>query len=668
MDIKEAEKRIKELQALLSQYDYEYYVLDKPTIEDSEYDQLLRELITLEEKFPQLITPASPTQRIGGEVLEGFQKVRHTTPMLSLANAFNEAELRDFDRRVRQAIGDDFSYVCELKIDGLAISLRYENGEFVQGATRGDGTVGEDITANLRTIKSIPLKLKENVTIEVRGECFMPKKSFVALNKAKEERGEELFANPRNAAAGSLRQLDPKIAASRNLDIFLYALGENRLENIQTHSEALNYLDQLGLKTNKERKVCRTIDEVLQYIEVWQAKRPDLPYEIDGIVIKVDRFDQQEQLGATVKSPRWAIAYKFPAEEKETKLIDIELNVGRTGVVTPTAILEPVQIAGSTVQRASLHNEDLIKEKDIRIGDYVIVKKAGDIIPEVVRSIPEKRTGEEVPFAMPTECPECGSGLVRLDEEVALRCMNPKCPAQIREGLIHFVSRNAMNIDGLGEKVITQLFENNLVHDVADLYQLKREELIQLERMGEKSVSNLLTAIERSKDNSLERLLFGLGIRHVGAKAAQILAEYYEHIDRLQEATVEELQSINEIGEKMAESIVAYFNLPEVQELIKELKALGVNMAYKGPKRNELETIDSPVAGKVIVLTGKLEQFSRNEAKEKLELLGAKVTGSVSKKTDIVIAGSDAGSKLRKAQELGIEVWNEEQLAAVLQD
>ena len=668
MDIKEAEKRIKELQALLSQYDYEYYVLDKPTIEDSEYDQLLRELITLEEKFPQLITPASPTQRIGGEVLEGFQKVRHTTPMLSLANAFNEAELRDFDRRVRQAIGDDFSYVCELKIDGLAISLRYENGEFVQGATRGDGTVGEDITANLRTIKSIPLKLKENVTIEVRGECFMPKKSFVALNKAKEERGEELFANPRNAAAGSLRQLDPKIAASRNLDIFLYALGENRLENIQTHSEALNYLDQLGLKTNKERKVCRTIDEVLQYIEVWQAKRPDLPYEIDGIVIKVDRFDQQEQLGATVKSPRWAIAYKFPAEEKETKLIDIELNVGRTGVVTPTAILEPVQIAGSTVQRASLHNEDLIKEKDIRIGDYVIVKKAGDIIPEVVRSIPEKRTGEEVPFAMPTECPECGSGLVRLDEEVALRCMNPKCPAQIREGLIHFVSRNAMNIDGLGEKVITQLFENNLVHDVADLYQLKREELIQLERMGEKSVSNLLTAIERSKDNSLERLLFGLGIRHVGAKAAQILAEYYEHIDRLQEATVEELQSINEIGEKMAESIVAYFNLPEVQELIKELKALGVNMAYKGPKRNELETIDSPVAGKVIVLTGKLEQFSRNEAKEKLELLGAKVTGSVSKKTDIVIAGTAAGSKLTKAQDLGITVWDEARFAQAMKE
>jgi DNA ligase (NAD+) len=668
MDMKQAEKRIKELQEVLTQYGYEYYVLDKPTISDHEYDQLLRELISLENQFPQFITPDSPSQRVGGEVLEGFKKVEHRVPMLSLSNAFNEQDLRDFDRRVRQALGEDYEYVCELKIDGLAISLRYENGKFVQGATRGDGTVGEDITVNLRTVKSIPLKLKENVTIEVRGECFMPKKSFVELNRQREAKGEELFANPRNAAAGSLRQLDPKIAASRNLDVFLYSIGENHVSHIEKHSEFLDYLDQIGLKTNKERKVCPTLDDVLKYVEEWESKRPELPYEIDGIVIKVDRFDQQKKLGYTVKSPRWAIAYKFPAEEVETKLIDVELSVGRTGVVTPTAILEPVRVAGTTVQRASLHNEDLIKEKDIRVGDFVIIKKAGDIIPEVVRPLPEKRTGEEQPFAMPEQCPECGSELVRLDEEVALRCINPKCPAQIREGLIHFVSRNAMNIDGLGEKVITQLFDKNLVSNVADLYKLKYDQLIVLERMGDKSVNNLLSAIEASKDNSLERLLFGLGIRHVGAKAARILAEHYEHIDRLMAATEEELQSINEIGEKMANSIVTYFQLPEVKELITELKNLGVNVTYKGPKVSRSEQIESAVAGKTIVLTGKLERYSRSEAKEKLEQLGAKVTGSVSKNTDVVIAGTDAGSKLKKAQDLGIEVWNEEQLVEVLND
>ena len=465
-----------------------------------------------------------------------------------------------------------------------------------------------------------------------------------------------------------LRQLDPKIAASRNLDVFLYSIGENHVSHIEKHSEFLDYLDQIGLKTNKERKVCPTLDDVLKYVEEWESKRPELPYEIDGIVIKVDRFDQQEKLGYTVKSPRWAIAYKFPAEEVETKLIDVELSVGRTGVVTPTAILEPVRVAGTTVQRASLHNEDLIKEKDIRVGDFVIIKKAGDIIPEVVRPLPEKRTGEEQPFAMPEQCPECGSELVRLDEEVALRCINPKCPAQIREGLIHFVSRNAMNIDGLGEKVITQLFDKNLVSNVADLYKLKYDQLIVLERMGDKSVNNLLSAIEASKDNSLERLLFGLGIRHVGAKAARILAEHYEHIDRLMAATEEELQSINEIGEKMANSIVTYFQLPEVKELITELKNLGVNVTYKGPKVSRSEQIESAVAGKTIVLTGKLERYSRSEAKEKLEQLGAKVTGSVSKNTDVVIAGTDAGSKLKKAQDLGIEVWNEEQLVEVLND
>ncbi|MEK6453049.1 NAD-dependent DNA ligase LigA [Caldifermentibacillus hisashii] len=667
MRLEDAKKRVDELHKLLNQYGYEYYVLDKPSVPDSEYDKRMQELIALETEFPQLKTPNSPTQRIGGEVLEGFQKVRHRIPMLSLANAFNEADLRDFDRRVRQTVGDT-AYVCELKIDGLAVSLRYENGVFVQGSTRGDGTVGEDITVNLRTVRSIPLQLTEKVTIEVRGEVFMPKKSFGKLNKEREENGEILFANPRNAAAGSLRQLDPKIAASRNLDVFLYAIGENHLELIERHSEGLNYLDRLGLKTNQERRLCSTIDDVLEYIKEWQEKRPDLPYEIDGIVVKVDRYDQQEKLGTTVKSPRWAIAYKFPAEEVMTKLIGIDLSVGRTGVVTPTGILEPVRVAGTTVQRASLHNEDLIKEKDIRIGDYVIVKKAGDIIPEVVRSVPEKRTGKENPFAMPTHCPACGSELVRLEGEVALRCINPKCPAQIREGLIHFVSRNAMNIDGLGEKVITQLFQENLVADVADIYKLTKEQLIQLERMGEKSVQNLLTAIEASKENSLERLLFGLGIRHVGAKAAKILAQTYEHIDLLMEAKEEELQAITDIGEKMANSIVTYFQAPEVKELIDELKSLGVNVTYKGERPQNIADIESPVAGKTIVLTGKLTNLSRNEAKEKLEQLGATVTGSVSKKTDIVIAGADAGSKLEKAQSLDIEIWSEEQFLEILNE
>ncbi|WP_270577611.1 NAD-dependent DNA ligase LigA [Caldibacillus thermoamylovorans] len=667
MRLEDAKKRVDELHKLLNQYGYEYYVLDKPSVPDSEYDKRMQELIALETEFPQLKTPNSPTQRVGGEVLEGFQKVRHRIPMLSLANAFNEADLRDFDRRVRQTVGDT-AYVCELKIDGLAVSLRYENGVFVQGSTRGDGTIGEDITVNLRTVRSIPLQLTEKVTIEVRGEVFMPKKSFAKLNKEREENGEILFANPRNAAAGSLRQLDPKIAASRNLDVFLYAIGENHLELIERHSEGLNYLDRLGLKTNQERRLCSTIDDVLEYIKEWQEKRPDLPYEIDGIVVKVDRYDQQEKLGTTVKSPRWAIAYKFPAEEVMTKLIGIDLSVGRTGVVTPTGILEPVRVAGTTVQRASLHNEDLIKEKDIRIGDYVIVKKAGDIIPEVVRSVPEKRTGKENPFAMPTHCPACGSELVRLEGEVALRCINPKCPAQIREGLIHFVSRNAMNIDGLGEKVITQLFQENLVADVADIYKLTKEQLIQLERMGEKSVQNLLTAIEASKENSLERLLFGLGIRHVGAKAAKILAQTYEHIDRLMEAKEEELQAITDIGEKMANSIVTYFQAPEVKELIDELKSLGVNVTYKGERPQNIADIESPVAGKTIVLTGKLTNLSRNEAKERLEQLGATVTGSVSKKTDIVIAGADAGSKLEKAQSLDIEIWSEEQFLEILNE
>ncbi|MFE4707035.1 NAD-dependent DNA ligase LigA [Peribacillus simplex] len=662
MELQAAEKKVLELQTLLNQYSYEYYVMDQPSVPDAEYDRLLRELIEYEEKFPELQTADSPTQRVGGAILDMFEKVEHTTPMLSLGNAFNESDLRDFDRKVRQSVGDDFSYVCELKIDGLAVTLQYENGYFIRGATRGDGTIGEDITANLKTIKSIPLKLREPVALEVRGEAFMPKKSFESLNKAKEERGEEPFANPRNAAAGSLRQLDPKLAAKRNLDIFLYAIADFGETGVRSHSEGLNLLDRLGFKTNRERKTCSNIEEVIAYIVEWTEQRPNLAYDIDGIVVKVDSLEQQDELGFTAKSPRWAIAYKFPAEEVITTLRDIELNVGRTGVLTPTAVLDPVRVAGTTVQRASLHNEDLIREKDIRIGDQVVVKKAGDIIPEVVNVLAERRTGEEVEFKMPTECPECNSELVRLEGEVALRCINPKCPAQIREGLIHFVSRTAMNIDSLGEKVISLLFKEQLIQDVADIYKLTYDQLIALERMGDKSVNKLLQAIEASKTNSLEKLLFGLGIRHVGSKAAKTLAREFGTMEALSKASREDLTAINEIGDKMADSIVAYFELEEVHALLNELEAAGVNLTFKGPRAVAIEEIDSAFAGKTVVLTGKLHQLTRNEAKEKLEALGANVAGSVSKKTDLVIAGEDAGSKLEKAESLGVMVWDEERL------
>lgn len=666
MDLKEAEKLVADLQNLLNQYSYEYYVQDKPSVPDAEYDRLLRELIEYEEAFPELKTPDSPTQRVGGTILDMFEKVEHRSPMLSLGNAFNEDDLRDFDRKVRQAVGDKYSYVCELKIDGLAVTLQYEAGYFTRGATRGDGSVGEDITENLRTIKSIPLKLKEPVSIEVRGEAFMPKRSFEALNKAKDDQGEEPFANPRNAAAGSLRQLDSKLAAKRNLDVFLYAIADLGETGVESHSEGLDLLDRLGFKTNQERKKCSTIEEVLTYIEGWVERRPNLAYDIDGIVIKVDSLQQQEEMGRTAKSPRWSIAYKFPAEEVITTLRSIELNVGRTGVITPTAILDPVRVAGSTVQRATLHNEDLIREKDIKIGDQVVIKKAGDIIPEVVNVLADRRTGEEIDFAMPTECPECNSELVRLEGEVALRCLNPQCPAQIREGLIHFVSRNAMNIDGLGEKVISQLFSEHLIHDVADLYKVTYEQLIGMERMGEKSATNLLKAIESSKSNSLERLLFGLGIRHVGSKAAKTLAQYFETMEALSQAQLEDLTAINEIGEKMANAVVAYFENEEVQLLLSELKKAGVNFSYTGPKLAAIEIIDSVFAGKTVVLTGKLHQMGREEAKEKLEALGAKVAGSVSKKTDLLIAGEDAGSKLTKAESLGIDVWDEDRLITEL--
>ncbi|EAE2458144.1 TPA_asm: NAD-dependent DNA ligase LigA [Listeria monocytogenes] len=661
-------KRYEELINILDQYSYDYYVIDNPTVEDAEYDQKMQELLKIEEAHPEWVTPESPSKRVGGEVLAGFKKVAHDTPMLSLANAFNQEDLADFDRRIRDKVGDDIAYMCELKIDGLAVSLQYENGKYKQGATRGDGTIGEDITANLRTIRSIPMKLQKDYSIEVRGEAFMPKRSFQKLNEIREEEGQMLFANPRNAAAGSLRQLDTKIAASRNLDIFLYAVADFGEMGVETHSAGLDMLETLGLKVNKERRLCNSLEEVYAYIEEWTEKRAGLAYDIDGIVLKLNNLEQQRQMGNTVKSPRWSIAYKFPAEEVPTKLLDIELNVGRTGVITPTAVLEPVRVAGTTVSRASLHNEDLITEKDIRIGDTVLIKKAGDIIPEVIKSITEKRSGSEEPFHMPKNCPACDSELVRLEEEVALRCINPKCPAQIKEGLIHFVSRNAMNIDGLGEKVIIQLFSQHLIKDVADLFFLSKEKLLELERMGEKSVTNLLASIEASKQNSLEKLLFGLGIRHVGAKAAKSLAIHFDTMDNLKVADKETLTSINDIGEKMADSIVTYFANEEVHDLLEELKRAGVNMTYTGPKLEDMSEEELVFTGKTVVLTGKLEKLTRNDAKALIESLGGNVSGSVSKKTDVVVAGSDAGSKLAKAEELAIPIWSEEDLIEYLPD
>lgn len=666
MDKTQAKEQIDALKKQLNKYGYEYYVLDQPSVPDSEYDQKLQELMRLEEAHPDLVTSDSPTQRVGGQPLEGFTKVEHRVRMLSLGNAFNENDLRDFDRRVRENTTQPVAYVCELKIDGLAVSLTYEEGQFTRGSTRGDGSVGEDITSNLRTIRSIPLSISESATIEVRGEAFMPKKSFHALNEIKAEKAEEPFANPRNAAAGSLRQLDPKIAASRNLDIFLYGVGEWEVEGITSHSERLTYLSTLGLKVNPEWRKVDSIEEVLDFVDYWTNERPNLSYEIDGIVIKVDDIDQQEELGYTARSPRWAIAYKFPAEEVITTLKDIELSVGRTGVITPTAVLDPVQVAGSTVQRASLHNEDLIREKDIRIGDHVVIKKAGDIIPEVVKVLEDQRTGQEKEFFMPEHCPACQSDLVRLDDEVALRCLNPNCPAQLQEGLLHFVSRNAMNIEGLGEKVIAQLFREKLIHTIADVYRLEREELLKLERMGEKSVDNLLNAIEVSKANSLEKLLFGLGIRFIGEKAARILAEHFGVMDKLQKTEYEELITIDEIGEIMADAVVQFFSEKKANDLIEELRDLGLNMEYKGLRQAERSN-DSIFSGKTIVLTGKMEHYTRKEAQKNIEALGGTVTGSVSKNTDIVIAGEAAGSKYDQAQNLGITIWNEQQLKEALE-
>lgn len=648
-------EKIRELQEQLTQYNYEYHVLDKPTVPDAVYDQLLRELFDLEKEYPEYKTEDSPTVRVGGQILDRFEKVEHSSPMLSLSNAFNEEDLRAFDHRVRKVISD-VEYMCELKIDGLAVSLSYENGRFTVGATRGDGTVGENITENLKTIRAIPLKIDATSSFEVRGEAYMPKNSFEKLNAAREENGQQVFQNPRNAAAGSLRQLDTKLTAQRNLSIFLYGLTRQEIFDIDTQSKSLETLDDLGFKTNKERKVAKDIDEVIEYVEYWQEHRLDLPYEIDGIVIKVNNLEAQEKIGYTVRSPKWAIAYKFPAEEVETKILDIELTVGRTGVITPTAILEPVRVAGTTVSRASLHNHELIEARDIRINDTVIIHKAGDIIPEVVRVVMDKRTDQEV-YKAPTKCPSCGHETVKLEDEVAIRCINPTCPAQIVEDIIHFVSRGAMNIDGLGEKFVIQLYEAALIKDVADLYTLKYEDLIKLDRVGDKKATNLLNAIEASKKQPLEKVLFGLGIRFLGQKASRLLAEEFLSIDNVMEATAERLVEIPEIGEVIAQSVVTYTQNDDFVDLIEKLKQNGLEM-----KQEAFEQESNLFNDMTFVLTGKLENLTRNEAKSRIEENGGKVTGSVSKNTTVVVAGSDAGSKLEKANELGIEVWSEAEL------
>ncbi|EMF0079591.1 NAD-dependent DNA ligase LigA [Enterococcus hirae] len=668
MTIDEAAKRAEELRSRLNRWSREYYVEDKPTVEDYVYDQEYAELVAIEEQYPDLITSDSPTQRVGGKVLSGFEKVTHDIPLYSLNDVFSKDELFAFDQRVQKAIGRPVDYCCELKIDGLSVSLRYENGEFVRGATRGDGTVGENITENLKTVRSVPLKLKDAISIEVRGECFMPKKSFVQLNQAREAEGKDIFANPRNAAAGSLRQLDSKITAKRNLDTFLYTVADFGPMKATTQYDALEELEQIGFHTNHEKRLCHSIDEVWSFIEEYHEKRMDLTYEIDGIVIKVNEFSLQDQLGFTVKAPRWATAYKFPPEEVETKIEEIEWTVGRTGVVTPTAIMTPVRVAGTTVSRASMHNGDYIKLKDIRLNDIVRIYKAGDIIPEVAQVVLDQRPADSEPYVLPTHCPICHSELVHLDEEVALRCINPKCPAQIKEGLNHFVSRNAMNIDGLGPRVLAQMYDKQLVTDVADLYKLTEEELLTLDKIKEKSANNILTAIHDSKDNSVERLIFGLGIRHVGSKAAKILAEHFGDLETLSKSDFESIIALDTIGDTIADSVVTYFSNEEVHDLMSELKQAGVNFEYKGIRSSQIETIESPFKEKTVVLTGKLTRFTREEAKETIENLGGKVTGSVSKKTDIVVAGEDAGSKLTKAQELGIDVWSEEKMAEALAD
>ena len=644
-------KRMNELVALLNRYATEYYTSDNPSVSDSEYDRLYRELVELETAYPDQVLADSPTHRVGGKVLDGFEKYSHQYPLYSLQDAFSREELEAFDARVRKEVAHP-TYICELKIDGLSISLTYKKGILVAGATRGDGSIGENITENLKRVKDIPLTLPEELDITVRGECYMPRASFDQVNQARQENGEPEFANPRNAAAGTLRQLDTAVVAKRNLATFLYQEASPSTRDSQ--EKVLKHLEQLGFVVNPKRILAKNIDEIWNFIQKVGEERDNLPYDIDGVVIKVNDLAGQEELGFTVKAPKWAVAYKFPAEEKEAQLLSVDWTVGRTGVVTPTANLNPVQLAGTTVSRATLHNVDYIAEKDIRKDDTVIVYKAGDIIPAVLRVVESKRVSEEK-LDIPTNCPSCDSDLLHFEEEVALRCINPRCPAQIMEGLIHFASRDAMNITGLGPSIVEKLFAANLVKDVADIYRLKEEDFLLLEGVKEKSASKLYQAIQASKENSAEKLLFGLGIRHVGSKASQLLLQHFHSIENLAQANPEEVASIESLGGVIAKSLQTYFATEGSEILLRELKEAGVNLDYKG----QTVVADAALSGLTVVLTGKLERLKRSEAKSKLESLGAKVTGSVSKKTDLVVAGADAGSKLQKAQELGIEVRDE---------
>ena len=658
-----AKDRIKEITELLEKYNYEYYVLDNPSVPDSEYDRLMQELIKLEKENPDLVSPLSPTQRVGGQVQDEFKKIRHKRMMLSLANAFNDDDLRDFDRKVREVLKvDKVTYMCEMKIDGLGMSLVY-NGDLQYAVTRGDGTTGEDVTSNVITIKSIPSHIKLDKEFEIRGEVYMPKKSLEKLNKEKEANGEQLFANARNAAAGSIRNLDSSIAASRGLDAFWYYLPNASDFNLRYHSDALKMADELGFRTNKERRLCYGIEEVIDYIAEYTVKRPDLDYDIDGIVIKVDDMSLYDKLGYTSKTPRWAIAYKFPPEEVVTKLEDIIFTVGRTGKITPNAVLTPVKVAGSTVQRATLHNEDFIVDKGLMIGDYVVIRKAGDVIPEVVSPIKDKRDGSEKPFKMIDRCPVCGSELVRID---AMHfCKNPNCDARKIESIIHFSSKDAMDIEGLGEKVAEQFFNQGFIKEISDIYHLYdyREDIISLDGWKDKSIDNLLSSIEKSKGNSLERVLFGLGIKEVGAKMAKTLARKYSNIDNLMNASYYELLEIDDVGPVVADSICKFFANEDNKVLIERLKAYQLNFEFLG---NTVSAANSYFSGKTCVLTGTLSSMGRKEATEKLENLGAKVTGSVSKATDVVIAGVEAGSKLDKAQALGIKIMYEEEFLSLI--
>ena len=644
-------KRMNELVALLNRYATEYYTSDNPSVSDSEYDRLYRELVELENAYPDQVLADSPTHRVGGKILDGFEKYSHQYPLYSLQDAFSREELEAFDARVRKEVAHP-TYICELKIDGLSISLTYEKGILLAGATRGDGSIGENITENLKRVKDIPLTLPEELDITVRGECYMPRASFDQVNQARQENGEPEFANPRNAAAGTLRQLDTAVVAKRNLATFLYQEASPSTRDSQ--EKVLNHLEQLGFVVNPKRILAENIDEIWHFIQEVGEERDSLPYDIDGVVIKVNDLAGQEELGFTVKAPKWAVAYKFPAEEKEAQLLSVDWTVGRTGVVTPTANLTPVQLAGTTVSRATLHNVDYIAEKDIRKDDTVIVYKAGDIIPAVLRVVESKRVSEEK-LDIPINCPSCDSDLLHFEDEVALRCINPRCPAQIMEGLIHFASRDAMNITGLGPSIVEKLFAANLVKDVADVYRLQEEDFLLLEGVKEKSASKLYQAIQASKENSAEKLLFGLGIRHVGSKASQLLLQHFHSIENLAQADPEEVASIESLGGVIAKSLQTYFETEGSEILLRELKEAGVNLDYKG----QTVVADAALSGLTVVLTGKLERLKRSEAKSKLESLGAKVTGSVSKKTDLVVAGADAGSKLQKAQELGIEVRDE---------